>query len=280
MKILYSLAFLFHTLSAPAAYITLVGEPKIEFTASNPQQVKISGTYSIANQGDESAQQVFPSIQIGSWAWAGDPRFIKANEKTEWKIQTRVPLEKFFDTGKKLPATGLYPAIVTRHYQDLNGYALSAMDILPAMIGRLTEEQTTLIRLAEIDGKFTAQGNGQKFKAIAEFNNHSTSPHQAHIRYIVPRELKTDIQSTEIKIPAGSKGEHSVQILNDRGIDGSGYAVFVVAEWENQGLRNATWASTVIAINKVTYAWEWAVAIVFITLLLALFVYFKAIRRD
>lgn len=275
---------LVYAAAAHAGSLTINGSSDLHFSVEN-DQLKIDGSYSIENKGDETAKEVFPSLELGHWSWAGDPKQLDQSKKETWIINTTIPLTELNCTAKdlcaglKLPLSGALPLLVRRHYQDLNGYRFSAADIELIEIGDIPGEARAAIRTPDLDGKLSFDGDGQEFVGTVEFINASAEPRKVALGVHTSRELKVTGPAQVVEIPGNGTKKTRIVLENFRGIAGSSYAVFAIAQWEENGVRYSQKFSSAVRLETRRHGGDYLLVGIGVAFLLALVVYVTVFRQ-
>ena len=251
--------FLFVSAAAYAGTLTIEGESKVNFTLKE-DKVLIEGTYDIANHGDETAQNVFPLFELGSWKWAGEGRSIGAGKSESWTVKESIGADRLGcivgrDCNLKPPAPKGYFAVrVLRMYEDTNGHPFSAPDVLRTYLGDIDGEDRAALRVPSLVQTITCGGNGQNFDCDVLLKNTSSSPLTVTVSLQTTRELEIEGEPQTSDIAPGASREISWQLKNFNGLSGSTYPVLSIAEWEDKGLRNSLLGSAPIAIEEISHA--------------------------
>lgn len=229
-----------------AGTLTIEGYPNIS-AATEAGGIRLSGKYEIENKGDETANAVAPQLEIGSFIWEGDPRVLPQNKRETWQIDALIDPAKLQCTGADrcaglpLPSAGNFPLLITRHYQDVNGYRFSAADVRNIVLGMPpdSKQQVPILNPA-IDGKLGVEGDGTSFTFKANLLNSSTQAKRIAVSFFTSRELRVLTPPQVVDIPPSGLVDVSGKVENFSGLIGSTYAVFIVTQWEENGLRNSS----------------------------------------
>src|SRR5262245_7503126 len=127
---------------ARAGTIRLVGEPFVE-AVPDGEGIHLTGRFEMRNDGDETAREVFPALELGGWVYAGEPADINAGQQHVWQIDGAISAEQLGCradaqarcAGLDLPRRGAFPMFVRKHYRDLNGKAFSAPAVRTIFVG-------------------------------------------------------------------------------------------------------------------------------------------------
>ena len=162
---LFILSFILVSNSTFAGIISIQGSPQLQFKLKG-EFVTVSGDIEFVNLGNETALDVFPQLQVGSWEWIGDAYNLGPNEKHRWKIDVETSLSEWHCREKhcknfQLPLIGSYPMEFYRHYNDMNGYPFSSMMIKNIFIGTETAQSPKL----PLNGQLQITSHGNYFTA-------------------------------------------------------------------------------------------------------------------
>ena len=241
-----------------ASYLTIDGHAQLK-ASSNGQNIILSGSYEIENHGDESARNVFPSIRLGSFSWAGEPKTIVQGGKETWPIDATLPIDKLeFQeqdscANQKLPSSGIFPLLVRRHYEDANGARFSAAEVNRLAIGELQGESLTVSRAPELDAVLHCGGNGTDFDCNLEIRNAANKKYAVSVSYFTSNELEILSSARVYEIEPHNLVKGDVQLRNFSGLPGSSYAVFAVLQWQDRDFRNLISTSQVIEVKRPSH---------------------------
>ena len=250
------------TLPAFATYLTINGSSSIVATVEDGK-VKLSGTYQIENNGDEKAQNVFPSMRLGKWAWAGEPHSIEQKSRQIWPIEATFALDLLRHVNsdpsaeQELPTKGQFPLVIHRHYEDLNGVHFSAADVLAMTIGSLTEEELSDVRIPQVNSNLQCEGNGKNFTCTLDIRNLSDSKKKISVDYHTSQELQ--IKSPPQVVDLETRGQKllEINVENIAGLSGSGYAVFAILQWSDNGISKESSVARVVNIKEPDHSAWW-----------------------
>ncbi len=249
MKIFYkSLFYLFFICTfflsnAYSSFIQIVG--KGNFSNKNfRSHILLEGEYSMTNNGDSEAQDVFFKISLGGYSYAGDSVNLKPKESHTWKIKLKI--DKSFLICKndpscsdlKLPSLGAFPLKVTKFYKDMANYQFSAPEIFRLIIGKVDNINLSSLKAPEVNAKVTVKGDGQEF-VLDILVLSKVKDIKYYVSFFTSQELKV---SRDIFLfnPDTSKNSslNTVKISNFSGLSNSKYPVYSIIQWEENGLRN------------------------------------------
>lgn len=229
---------------AHAGYLTINGIPNVTATQEG-DNVRLKGTYDIENKGDETARNVYPSFQLGSWSWAGAPKNLDPNKRESWSVDEVFPLQQLSCAsdstcaGESLPSTGAFPMYVHRHYEDLNGYKFSAADITITTIGELSGNALAAARNPAFQARLNISGSGNDYSGTLEVKNSSPSQKRISVAFYSTNELNIHTKPQVMEIAPQGIGKTNFSSENFSGLAGSTYPVFAVLQWEDYGVRSS-----------------------------------------
>ena len=206
--------------------------------------VHITIDYKIKNEGNVSARQVFPEFRLGTWTWIGPTTMLKAGTSHDWDLNEA--FEKTFlqcregdaCAGLILPETGIFPLLITKHYQDLDAYQFSAPSVLTVAVG---VSQETLARLSQIpfQASLSFVGDGRQFTGHLKLTNSSSVERLVAVSYHASREILIESKPQVVILPAAGSNDATFQLQNVSALSGSVYPVFVVFQWDEGGVRDS-----------------------------------------
>lgn len=252
---LISIFVLFYADMAFASSLTIEGHPRFEVKQEG-ENWRISGAYEIVNNGDETARNVFPNLELGAWRWVGEPKTLAMNETAVWNLNEVLPREKLACVagdncaGQALPDRGLFPLLIRRHYEDTNSYQFSAAEVVDLTLGELTNEALVASRARPIVAKLAIDDDGDDIDAKLELKNISPSPKKISVSYFTSREIEVITPPQTIELAGGGVNVSDAEFRNFSGLEGSSYATFAVLQWEEFGVRNSLAVSGILRIEK------------------------------
>jgi hypothetical protein len=241
MKLLFFILFFAGHL-AQASFLQMIGDADLR-VRSSPDGLTLTGIYSIKNQGDELAKNVFPVLKIDNFSLSLEKRMIFAGEKFVWKVDAKIPSNqlclKISETCPVvLPNRGDIAVRIDKQYQDANGYPFSAPEVLV-----LSTEQKGISSQSSEYGMLIVttenQGNGL-FKVEYDVKNMTDSLMEVEIQPVLPEQMRLQTQVQTLKI--GPKAGLLTYFLfrNEKALDGSIYQIPVVARWKDaEGYRRS-----------------------------------------
>ncbi len=207
----YLLIFLLLISFTSASFISLTTQ--ITVNSSSPENINV--ILNIANNGDEPANAIQPSIEFNGNPFPGETiGSLEPKSSHSWNIPIKT----------ETTTPGRYPLILKTVYYDINNYAFSSIspsyvtiqeETAPAVFGKLSN-------IEMID-------NG---KLNMEIINLDDKQKNVKVKLYLPRELTTDKETLEITMPSKSKKELEFNIERFSALPKSNYAVAAILEYE------------------------------------------------
>lgn len=227
--------FLFFAV-AQAEFLKIQGEPSIQLI-ENDKRLHLSGEYSISNGGDEIAYHVFPVLGVDRYRWTGSAHNIGPGETHSWKIEddvhsSKLCFERGLDCQEALPAKGRFLIRVEKHYQDQNGFQFVVPDAFIISHHPKTEPR--------LEMKIEVQAEKKDIFTVSYFlENLGSDDFRISLRPLLPQEVKLITAKVPLEIKPSSKLQGHFQFVNKRGLPGSQYIAFLVAEWAQGSERQS-----------------------------------------
>lgn len=201
-------------------------------------EVELVGTYSMHNQGDDFAKDVWPEFQLDQYQWRGGSQSLPAGEKFTWEIRELIPQEQFClqvsdHCPVALPLRGQFLLSVQKHYQDPNGYIFVVPDFEILSMG--SGESDPYLKLSLMVQK----ENAVEFMGHYGIQNQSDPNLQVQIQWLLPKEVESLTQPSPFEVPGKGEVSGSFQFQNRSGLPGSTYVAILTAAWEQDGARLA-----------------------------------------
>jgi hypothetical protein len=192
-------------------------------------------TLATTNSGDEAAATVVPQAEFGGTVVRGQPRpALGPGERME--VALEVP--------RKEMAPGQWPLVTRVDYADAKGYPFQALQV--AVVAVMASP--SLLAVVSVDVEPVA-GSGAlrgRLKSLSD------APRQVQVRLVVPRELEADPPSASLSLEPWADARVDARIRNRAALAGSRYPVFLVAEYDDQGVHHASVGQAVAAIEART----------------------------
>ena len=176
-KFFYSLSFFICPWVLFAGSISIQVDPYLVVNLIG-QRINMEGYLDLSNQGDSTALDVVPELEIGAWKWVGEAQDLQPQGSYRWTVKSRAFLSDWncVETHCRdalLPSVGKYPLLVRRNYQDLNGYAFSTVTVQELAVGFNGPWPLPLV------GQWDVVSHGQYFTATLSLENTLSSDLEA-----------------------------------------------------------------------------------------------------
>ena len=243
---------------ALAKFITLQGENKLTVRVTDEHKVVLSGSYEIENRGDETAQNVILSLNLGSWVYATPANTIPRGERKSWRIEQSFSDEQLTCAGNaidlcadlNLPVRGIFPLRVAFHYQDQNGYMFSAVTVQAVEIGELTSTQKYAAAVPPLQASLTfRRPRGKEYPGVLVLRNPSEVAQKVAVALITSKELAALTKPFSVTVPPLSSSEHTIPLVNFSGLKDSTYIVIAVIQGAADGVRYLTVSRSSVTIG-------------------------------
>lgn len=271
--------------SACAASITMVGNSTFD-TSIVGSDLKLHGSYTLNNAGDETARDVFPTFRLGEWGWSGDPRIVEKGAKESWNIDAQIPLKQLgcahvaSCSSENQSTRGVFPILVRNHYADLNGYKFTAPQIVPLLVGPLNPRETVTVHEPDLQAQLEFHGDGQRFRGELIVQNLTDLRRTVSISGFSSQELGVLDPSQSVTLPPKGEERVKLNVQNFSGTLGSTYPVFALVEWDEDGMRNLVTTSGTVSVARPKHSNLFLIVGVAAILLLGLARYFYKRRRN
>jgi hypothetical protein len=229
-------AFLIGT--AHAGYLQIVGESSVRLEKLN-QNLRLVGEYQIKNQGDETARNVYPEIQIDQFSWHGEPVMLDAGTTHVWKISQTIASSQLV-----LPPLGRFALVIFHHYEDLNAYPFEIPSVQLLTVGAPMQSREPSVQLTVLPV------NSGIYSAQYSIANSSGDKLHCLPMYVIPREMELRSPELPLDIPGGGELAGSFLFENKSGLIGSNYHAFLVLRWVENNMRQASFVGANFLIEK------------------------------
>jgi hypothetical protein len=224
------------------------------------EQEVLKVSVKVINQGDESAHNVQAEVRIDGKANFG-------KKQAELGINQTYVADLTFDLD--LETSGLYPLVLIMHYTDANNYPFSALTAQTFTYG--SQEIPS-----EIFGKLSAKNFWKRGKVKLTLKNLSESEINAKAYLVSPREITVEDELVNISLPPKGSKSLSFSVNNFSALSGSSYQVYAVAEYEKDGIHQASMIPAVIKIIEKNFFVDYKMhIIIFVSLLIIVFLLFQ-----
>lgn len=294
MMRIVTFALLLFSSGALAGFLRISSESDLRLIEKKGE-IFLQGKFTLQNQGDESAKDVFPEFTMDRWALALSKQSLDPMQKWTWDVDEQIPrsllcIKASADCLLALPDQGDFPLRVDKNYQDQNGYAFSAPDILRLSFDRKASSDKKF-ELIKLELKVIAESESQ-YRADYVIRNQVDRPIKLALHHLVPKEVETTTADLPVEIFALGELRGSFIFRNKTGLIGSEYLSFLVAEMTENHRRKFVWSSASFKIQKFIeparsgWRWPisrdgvWALFWGFLSMLAFVWVYFYWQRKD
>lgn len=184
----------------------------------------------LLNQGDEAARDLALLLTAaGTRVEAPGPPNLPPHQP--WRTVLELPL--------RLALPGIYPALVTVRFHDLNGYAFSTLAHGLFSLQTVTPSQVTARGLP---GRVIGDGN-LRF----ELTNADQTSHTVSLQAIAPEELALDQPPPRLELAPGASRGLDLTVRNLAALAGASYPVLLLLEYDHDGRHHSA-----VAVAPVT----------------------------
>ena len=271
------------TAPAQAGVLSLTGEDHTKPAGENGETV-LQGGYSLENVGDEALRNVTVTIQVGAWKWAAIPEDLEVRRKKEWTVSARVDREKLECSndencaGLTLASRGVFPKVVTRLYQDLNGYQFSFVDVAPLPVGDLSSEELGRIYTAPLSAVLQVAGKGGSFHGELRVTNAGSEDRQVAAAIVTSAQFIVHGKPQVLKVKANSTVVMRFDLENFSALVRSNNPVYAIVQWNEGPVRALALSQATVLISAPDSSFALIAACAGLALLSAVVVFF-ALRR-
>lgn len=243
--------FLFFTLLfsiAQAGYLRITSESNIELDQKG-RSFELRGTYTIQNQGNEGAKQVWPEFRLDKYHLRGSARDLEPGESHTWEFKERFTdrelcLQASSQCPLGFPAKGQFLIRVFKNYQDQNGYLFSIPEVLitASPHEKDTNQLDMTLRLAPARAK--------EFEAEISFKNESNQDLKVLSSWMLPREVDVLTDPRVLEVPTHQSVAGKFSFRNRSALPGSSYVAIAIAEWTEGDERKASFQVKPFQVEK------------------------------
>lgn len=216
-------------LFAQAGFLQMQSSQNLKFENADSGLI-LKGQYIIDNQGDETAKNVFPVLQVDNFKWTGEPRDIDPGEKFAWSLSEEIP-----NSLLKGPSKGLFLISVQKYYQDYNGYQFQIPDLFQIAHNSENASSVNLAILVQSE-------SSEKFDVGYEIGNPNAEDLEIHLTSYLPGEVEMTSELKPVQVPAQSQLLGNFEFRNKSALPGSKYVALLGAEWKNSTERFSQFA--------------------------------------
>jgi len=244
------LPFVANTALAQSITLTTTSDFNCEIKG---EYFQISGTYSIQNYGDTEANHTYPTLNLGTWTYHGDKRKIAPEKKETWKINETVPIKKITQAESLikdffLPSTGKILLEAINSYEDSNGYKFSAITLVTVVFAKPFRPEDKAFELSLAITNTNKTNNTVKTQITVK--NTSSRKIKTLLSLHHPNEIVSDKKDYLLDLAPGEQKEIAPNLRNNRGLQGSSYAIFATLRWEGNGQQQLQMTNGIFSIGK------------------------------
>jgi hypothetical protein len=216
------------------------------------------------NQGDEAAYNVQMTAEVNGVQKSSETR-------NTLGVQEAFSADLELDLSM-LERPGTYPVMVRIDYADANGYPFSALTPSRIDIGEPTSSAVS-VDLGDVS--VTEEG---KTTMTAKLRNKDSSPKTLYVSLATPKELFAEGEKT-VEISGNGEADARFEIESFGALKGSSYAVFAVAEYDEEKHYSSIARGTVeIVEERIPFEVIYGLIALFIVLL-GVFIYIYITKR-
>jgi len=213
-----------------ASIISIVIRSEVSISEDN---LKVSLT--VTNKGDEPAENVKPSLEVGGKTINGETHKILS------------PNDKFtedFTSAVQFGKPGSYPVIITVDYTDANHYPFTALEV-----NYVDYKEAPNARVAGTIGALDLYDNDSDKLKVTVKNTEEIAK-KVSVRLVTSKEFAVQNRVQEIALSPGGERKLAFNIKNAGGLPGSTYPVFAVISYEDATYHYLNVASGNILVKK------------------------------
>ncbi|MCZ7586860.1 MAG: hypothetical protein M5R36_27905 [Deltaproteobacteria bacterium] len=178
-----------------------------------------------------------------------------------------------FEFDKIPAAPGTYPVLVTIEFADLNLYPFTALNVGGLVIGKSAGP-------AQLFAKAEPLEMGKKGTLTIAVKNTDQTAKKVRARVLGPRELDVRPAAFEFDLPAGEHVKKELAVENFSALPGAGYPIFVVFDYDQNGVRYSYPVATPVRIAQGGLSASWRNGIIVAGgVLVALVALYEVFRR-
>ncbi len=239
--------------SVSASYLRISQQSNLHISQLS-SEILLSGIYTIENEGDEPAQNIFPVFFLDRSRLQLEPQTAYPRRKISWDLQWRIPIENICTeiwNGclTALPSKGQFLIRILQNYQDRNGLSISAPSFLIISSDKKIESEAGLIEI-QLE-KSTKQSHVDKLEVHYTISNRGSRETEVSLRTVISPQLKliTELGIQPLKIQSHARIEGYLMVEKQRGETIFESVLVLAAEWKVQMGRRAEAASLVFRFN-------------------------------
>jgi hypothetical protein len=257
--------FIIHLLFVCVASTAAAGFIRLDVVlTSRLEDGRLVVQVSAVNRGDEPAHSVRAEISAeGGNIWAESERVLPVNGT--YRAEVRIPVN--------LGNPGSRPLALVMHYMDANHYPFSALTVqtygvgagaAPSLFGQV--KSATIAKTGKVH--FVLKNSGDR-------------EIEADVRLLSPRELTVRENGKGLSVPPKGERGGFFHLENFSALPGSDYQIFVVASFENAGVRATAIAPGTVRITaaRTLFGFGYPFALAILLILIAVAAGIQLIRK-
>lgn len=269
---------------ALAGYIRIIPKQDVKVTLQG-DQVKIEGTYEVANDGNDSALKVFPKIEIDKWLFVGEPVDLKPQTSHQWKFSEVKNKAEVFADNLDNPR-GQWAAKVERSYTDLNNYPYVVQDLFMVQIGdSFTSPERLAMQSPKVKSQISLENKSYGGAGKWSVQNTSDTEVKVSLMLLVAKEFKVEgLPKDTLTLSPQEKKQGTLRVNNETALPGSNYNVTLLLSYFDpadkvQVAQASTALLNITAAKAFSFSWVWIGALAIAILAIAGFFWFSPKRR-
>jgi hypothetical protein len=209
------------------------------------QRAELRGTSlvvkaTIGNTGDESAKAVTANLRVGD-------KQVRGKTHDDVAPNTNFDEELVVETGTLGP--GRWPYQVTVDYADANLYPFQAL-----LVTTIPVENPPTAKLSV--SKIESEGIADSGPLSIRLKNLAAVERDVSYRIIVPEGLEAGDPTARVHLAGWAETTASGTIVNRTALAGSKYPVFVVVEYDDEGVHQTVIGQSIVEIVPPRNVWE------------------------
>lgn len=244
-----------------ATYISMTPTIEVDVFVEGSEAV---ANFTLINQGDEPAYDVFASLILVEGLWSNDLSVGILYPNETYMGEFVIGIDGNFTPGE-------YSIPLMIDYRDANDHPFSAVSTFSLTIKKAVFSKLTL-RLDEL----TLAGSGVKDLGL-RVRSIDDKPHMVTVSLFLPRELSSDMEEKSVLVDGKSESGLSFKLSSFDALPGSSYIVSAVASYEDEGLHYSTYSNGVVHVveERASMSWIPAASIVFLAFLVLVFIIYQ-----
>lgn len=229
-----------------AGFLRMAGTSDLSLVESGGS-LWLKGQYSIENQGDETAKDVYPTFTLDQWKQKFEAKSLGPGEKFTWHLNEKIFKDRFCHSVNEscvraLPLKGDFFLRVDKNYQDQNSYPFSTPEVLSVSLNKRTALKSAR-DLMNVTIKLQMIGEND-FQGDYSIQNKTTKRLKLGLHFLFPKEVSLNPTKMPVDVAENGDLNGTFYFRNVTGLQGSDYLAMFVVETEADGERLFLWEST------------------------------------